>query len=53
MLRGAAGGSIAFADTLATQRGVRHAHMQLIPIRVSAAGQSRGERSAARPHLHG
>ncbi|MGB7548094.1 MAG: nickel-responsive transcriptional regulator NikR, partial [Terracidiphilus sp.] len=52
VLRGATGSVTAFADTLSTQRGVRHAHLHLIPVRVSAAEHTHGERSAAHAHLH-
>ena len=52
VLRGATGSVTAFADTLATQRGVRHAHLHLIPVRVSAADHAHGERSTAHGHLH-
>lgn len=52
VLRGAAGSVTAFADKLSTQRGVRHAHLHLIPVRVSAAEHTHGERSAAHAHLH-
>lgn len=52
VLRGATGSVTAFADTLATQRGVRHAHLHPIPVRVSAADHTHGERSTAHGHLH-
>ena len=52
VLRGAAGSVTAFADTLSTQRGVRHAHLHLIPVRVTAADHAHGERATAHGHLH-
>jgi CopG family transcriptional regulator, nickel-responsive regulator len=52
VLRGAAGAVTAFADTLATQRGVRHARLQLIPASVSTTGHKHGSRSAKHTHIH-
>lgn len=52
VLRGASDAVTAFADTASTQRGVRHAHLHLIPVRVSAADHKHGGRSAMHPHLH-
>ena len=52
VLRGATGSVTAFADTLSTQRGVRHGHLHLIPVRFSAADHKHGERSTAHTHLH-
>ena len=52
VLRGTTGGVTTFADALSTQRGVRHAHLHLIPVRVSASDHKHGERSTAHTHLH-
>jgi CopG family transcriptional regulator, nickel-responsive regulator len=52
VLRGASGTVKAFANTLATQRGVRHAQLHLIPVRVSAAAHEHGDRAATHAHLH-
>jgi CopG family nickel-responsive transcriptional regulator len=50
VLRGPSGAVTAFADTLATQRGVRHAQLHLIPVEVSRANHKHGDRSAAHSH---
>jgi CopG family nickel-responsive transcriptional regulator len=52
VLRGASGAVTAFADTLATQRGVRHARLHLIPVRVSRESHRHGDRASAHGHLH-
>ena len=52
VLRGAVGAVTALADAAATQRGVRHAHLHLIPVQVSAADHEHGGRAAVHPHLH-
>jgi CopG family transcriptional regulator, nickel-responsive regulator len=52
VLRGASGAVAAFADTLTTQRGVRHARLHVIPARVSTARHKHGRRNAEHPHLH-
>ena len=52
VLRGAAGAVRTFADAASAQRGVRHARLHLIPVRVSAAGHQHGDRAAVHPHLH-
>ena len=52
VLRGPSGEVTAFADTLATQRGVRHAHLHLVPIRVSTARHKHGAHATEHVHLH-
>ncbi len=52
VLRGASGPIKAFADALATQRGVRHAQLHLIPVQVSTTGHVHGSRSAKHAHVH-
>jgi CopG family transcriptional regulator, nickel-responsive regulator len=52
VLRGPSGTVTAFADALATQRGVRHAHLHLIPVQVSRDNHKHGDRSTAHRHLH-
>jgi CopG family transcriptional regulator, nickel-responsive regulator len=52
VLRGPSGSVTAFADTLATQRGVRHANLHLIPVQVSNASHQHGDHSAVHTHLH-
>jgi CopG family transcriptional regulator, nickel-responsive regulator len=52
VLRGPSGTVSEFADTLATQRGVRHAQLHMIPVQVSKTTHKHGGRSAAHPHVH-
>jgi CopG family nickel-responsive transcriptional regulator len=52
VLRGSAGAVGAFADALATQRGVRHARLHTIPVKVSSANHRHGDDAAAHPHVH-
>ncbi len=52
VLRGASGSVKAFANTLATQRGVRHAQLHLIPVQVSTARHKHGNHSVEHAHLH-
>jgi CopG family nickel-responsive transcriptional regulator len=52
VLRGATGTVTAFADALATQRGVRHAHLHLVPVQVSNERHRHGGETLAHPHLH-
>jgi CopG family transcriptional regulator, nickel-responsive regulator len=52
VLRGPSGDVTTFANTVATQRGVRHAHLQLIPVQVSTARHKHGSRSPEHSHLH-
>jgi CopG family transcriptional regulator, nickel-responsive regulator len=52
VLRGPCGSVRSFADALATQRGVRHSHLHLIPVRVSPASHRHGDGAAAHRHVH-
>lgn len=52
VLRGPAGAIQAFADTLATQRGVRHARLHVIPVEISTDGHQHGGRSGGHTHYH-
>ncbi len=52
VLRGPSGTVTAFANTLATQRGVRHTRLHLIPVRVSKANHKHGDRAVVHAHLH-
>lgn len=52
VLRGASGAVTTFADTMATQRGVRHAQLHLIPVTVSTTGHKHGSGSAKHVHVH-
>jgi CopG family nickel-responsive transcriptional regulator len=52
VLRGASGAVAGFADTLATQRGVRHARLHLIPVEVSTTSHKHGSRAAKHVHVH-
>jgi CopG family transcriptional regulator, nickel-responsive regulator len=52
VLRGPSGAVKAFANILTTQRGVRHAQLHLIPVRVSAATHEHGDRSTIHAHVH-
>ncbi len=50
VLRGSAGEVAQFADALTTQRGVRHAALHLVPVKVTEPHHHHG--SAATPHTH-
>lgn len=50
VLRGAARDVAQFADTLTTQRGVRHASLHIVPVKVSEQRHRHGEDDA--PHTH-
>jgi len=52
VLRGPSGSVTTFADALATQRGVRHAHLQLIPVQVSTAHHKHGGHAVKHTHVH-
>jgi len=52
VLRGPSGAITAFADTLATQRGVRHADLHLVPIGISKARHKHGDHVTEHVHLH-
>jgi CopG family transcriptional regulator, nickel-responsive regulator len=52
LLRGRSGDIAAFADGLATQRGVRHAHLHTIPARTSTEGHKHGRRTLKHSHIH-
>lgn len=52
VLRGPSRTVTEFADTLATQRGVRHAHLHLIPVQVSKSTHKHGDQSSVHGHLH-
>lgn len=51
VLRGSSGAVTGFANSLSTQRGVRHARLHLIPVEVSTTHHKHGGRSAAHSHL--
>jgi CopG family nickel-responsive transcriptional regulator len=50
VLRGPSGQVRSFADTVTTQRGVRHAHLHLVPVTVSEERHRHG--GTATPHTH-
>ena len=52
VLRGPSGAIEAFSNALSTQRGVRHARLHAIPVRVSTAGHKHGGRSDEHSHFH-
>jgi CopG family nickel-responsive transcriptional regulator len=52
VLRGNSGAVTAFADALATQRGVRHAHLQLIPGEISKTRHKHGDKPQDHTHFH-
>ena len=52
ILRGKTSVVTAFADALATQRGVRHAHLQVVPVRVSHQRHKHGDEASEHTHLH-
>lgn len=52
VLRGPSGAVTAYADTLATQRGVRHAHLHVIPVKVSTALHTHEGEAAEHGHFH-
>lgn len=52
VLRGPAGALAAFADGVATQRGVRHPRLHLIPTKLSNVKHRHGGRSAMHSHVH-
>jgi len=52
VLKGAAGAVRTFADTLVSQRGVRHSNLQLIPVRVSDARHDHGAGNIRHTHMH-
>jgi CopG family nickel-responsive transcriptional regulator len=52
VLRGSTGTVTAFADTLATQRGVRHAHLHVVPVQVSSKRHKHGGEASEHTHLH-
>jgi CopG family nickel-responsive transcriptional regulator len=51
VLRGPVGEVRSLADALTAQRGVRHAHLHVVPVEASTAKHSHGGRDAA-PHSH-
>ena len=52
ILRGPSSAINGLADALATQRGVRHAQLHLVPVTVSTNRHHHGERGGAHQHLH-
>ena len=52
VLRGTSGAIQGFANSLATQRGVRHARLHQIPVEVSTAGHTHGGRTGRHVHVH-
>jgi CopG family nickel-responsive transcriptional regulator len=52
VLRGPSGAVAAHADTLATQRGVRHAHLHVIPVQVSTALHAHSDKATEHGHFH-
>jgi CopG family transcriptional regulator, nickel-responsive regulator len=52
VLRGATGSVTAFADALATQRGVRHAYLHVVPASVSTKRHAHGDGGAEHTHVH-
>jgi CopG family nickel-responsive transcriptional regulator len=52
VLRGPSGAVTEFADKLVTQRGVRHAHLQLIPVVVSTTHHKHGTQATEHAHFH-
>jgi CopG family nickel-responsive transcriptional regulator len=52
VLRGATGTVTSFADTLATQRGVRHAQLHLVPVQISNDRHKHGGETSKHLHLH-
>jgi CopG family nickel-responsive transcriptional regulator len=51
VLRGPSGDVAQFADTLTTQRGVRHASLHMVPVKVSEQRHRHGEVDATHTHL--
>lgn len=52
VLRGPAGKVRAFADGLATQRGVRHTSLHLVPVTESGRGHTHDGHGHAHTHVH-
>ena len=52
VLRGPSGAVTAHADTLATQRGVRHASLHMIPVKVSTTLHAHGDKATEHRHFH-
>ena len=52
ILKGPTGAVTGFADRLATQRGVRHAHLHLVPGQISSDRHRHGEEKSSHSHFH-
>lgn len=52
ILRGNSGAVTALTDALASQRGVRHAQLHIVPVEISQTHHKHGDRSAPHEHLH-
>ena len=52
VLRGPAGAVRGLADAVATQRGVRHDNLFLLPVREEDAGHDHGAGATAHRHVH-
>lgn len=52
VLKGSASAVRGLADVLTAQRGVRHASLHVIPVRVSNARHDHGSGAAVHPHIH-
>lgn len=52
VLRGASGAVRRFADTVTSQRGVRHHALHMVPARVEEARHDHGAGAHRHPHVH-
>ena len=52
VLRGPSEAVTGFADAVTTQRGVRHARLHVIPVRVTPARHRHGARAVPHDHVH-
>lgn len=52
VLRGTAHDINAFADSLASQRGVRHAYLHTIPVTIERTEHTHGSQASHHDHLH-
>lgn len=52
VLKGSVSAVRGLADVLTAQRGVRHANLHVVPVRVSNARHDHGSGAAKHPHVH-
>ena len=52
VLRGSVGDVRGLADSLTSQRGVRHANLHVVPVAVTQDQHEHGGRGSSHPHIH-